>query len=331
MKPSIKKRYIQLLMLALSYLTTACHSVLGSDLEPCAVEYQIKFKYDRNLKYADAFAHEVHSIALYAFNEEGSLVHKLKEEGEALNREDYSMSVNFNPLDYHLVVWGGIKEKGEFSLPNGGSKEIEKKDLSCWLKRDHETGIATVQSDLSSLFHGLIPKGSILYETTKVTIPLTKNTNHIRVVLQQMSGESMDASNFSFSINDSNGLLSYANEVLPDEEITYLPWRIDSGTTEVSRSKLNVIVAEFTMGRLVSYNKPILKVLNNKGQTILSIPLIAYALLVKGHYNQSMSDQEYLDRQDEYNLTFFLDQDLDWINTSVVINGWKIVLNESDL
>jgi hypothetical protein len=61
-------------------------------------------------------------------------------------------------------------------------------------------------------------------------------------------------------------------------------------------------------------------------KVVLSIPLIEYALLVKGNYNRNMSNQEYLDRQDEYNLTFFLDESGEWISSSIIVNSWKVVL-----
>lgn len=64
---------------------------------------------------------------------------------------------------------------------------------------------------------------------------------------------------------------------------------------------------------------------------MLSIPLVDYALLVKGYYNRDMGDQEYLDRQDEYNLVFFLDADGDWLSSSIIINSWKVVLSETGL
>ena len=98
-----------------------------------------------------------------------------------------------------------------------------------------------------------------------------------------------------------------------------------------AQSTIGVAIAELTVGRLVLENNPILTVTNDKGETVLSIPLIDYALLVKGHYNREMSDQEYLDRQDEYNMTFFLDENGHWANSTIIINDWQIVLNDADL
>ena len=64
---------------------------------------------------------------------------------------------------------------------------------------------------------------------------------------------------------------------------------------------------------------------------MISVPLIDYALLIKGHYNEGISDQEYLDRQDEYNMVFFLDKNENWVNTYIYINSWKVVLQNTDL
>ena len=69
----------------------------------------------------------------------------------------------------------------------------------------------------------------------------------------------------------------------------------------------------------------------SNGKTVLSIPLIYYVLLVKGNYNRSMSDQEYLDRQDEYNMTFFLQDDGSWLAASIIINSWRVVLSSVEL
>ena len=78
--------------------------------------------------------------------------------------------------------------------------------------------------------------------------------------------------------------------------------------------------------------RPILTIRNiEKDETVLSIPLVDYALLVKGQYNRTMDDQEYLDRQDEYALTFFLDEGNQWMNSFIYINSWRIVLQNTEL
>ena len=41
----------------------------------------------------------------------------------------------------------------------------------------------------------------------------------------------------------------------------------------------------------------------------------------------NMSDHEYLNREDSYNFTFFLDEDGNWLDASILINGWRVVLD----
>ena len=54
-------------------------------------------------------------------------------------------------------------------------------------------------------------------------------------------------------------------------------------------------------------------------------------LLVKGKYNRAMTNQEYLDRQDEYSFIFFLDANNNWLSSHIFINSWRVVLNETEL
>ena len=38
-----------------------------------------------------------------------------------------------------------------------------------------------------------------------------------------------------------------------------------------------------------------------------------------------MTDQEFLDREDDYVMTFFLDEDNQWINSYILIHSWRVV------
>ena len=61
------------------------------------------------------------------------------------------------------------------------------------------------------------------------------------------------------------------------------------------------------------------------GDRILRVPLVEYLLLVRSMYEQATSDQDYLDRYDDFSLVFFVGDDLTWIKQRVLINGWRIV------
>ena len=51
-----------------------------------------------------------------------------------------------------------------------------------------------------------------------------------------------------------------------------------------------------------------------------------------GEHRAEWSDQEYLDRQDEFAMTFFIDADQGtWMQTHFVVNGWVLSLEDVEL
>ncbi|MDE5693033.1 MAG: FimB/Mfa2 family fimbrial subunit, partial [Duncaniella sp.] len=77
------------------------------------------------------------------------------------------------------------------------------------------------------------------------------------------------------------------------------------------------------------------KIYNKEGEKIVQVPFIDYALLVKGKYKRPdgtlLTDQEYLDYQDDYSMVFFLDENNRWQNTHIYINSWRVILQDVDM
>jgi hypothetical protein len=164
-----------------------------------------------------------------------------------------------------------------------------------------------------------------------------KNTNVIRVLLHETSGQDVDADKFIFEIKDNNGLYDWDDTLLDDEMITYSAWHQSSGSADMEDNdvkgvtSVSVALAELTIGRMRAGDSPVLHIRNREtGKDVFRIPVADYALLVKGMYREDMEDQEYLDRQDEYTMTFFLERG-EWLSTVIYINSWRVVLNNSEL
>jgi len=342
---------------ALCCALASCDNAIYDDEGDCSVSYRVMFRYDRNMKWADAFSQEVKSVHLYAFDKDGLLVWQNSEHGEALKADDYAMTLDLPAGDYQLVAWCGLENDAatgdSFTVPEMKPLESRIEDLQCSLNRTHDASAAYSNDNLNPLFHGMLnvslpvndDGGDYTY-----TIDLTKDTNHVRVILQQLSGENVDVNNFIFRIDEENGLMNYDNSLLPDEIITYKPYHTGSGTAGMdlddypelnapvnqwqtsSRSitSVSVAIADMSIARLMEDRKTYLTIETTDGNLVARIPLTDYALLLKDGYNRKMTPQEYLDRQDEYALTFFLDEDNEWIATSIIINSWKVVLNDVD-
>ncbi len=316
------------------------------------VSYKVRFTYYYNMKYADAFAHEVSSVTLYVLDTDNNVVWQKTEEGEALAEEGYAMDVDIAPGTYNLLVWAGTKDYGSFYIPESTLAT----DLTCTLNRSYDAaGQAYVDTDLDRLFHGWLADAEFPDEEGEhvITVDLVKDTNIFRVVLQHTSGSAVDVNKFTFTITDDNGSMDWDNSMLDDETVTYYAWHTDQGEAEIylgdeadddtgdeadgetgdeTRATYSAAVAELTTARLVVGHNPRLTVTNNEtGSVVFSIPLIDYALLVKGFYNQDMDDQEYLDRQDEYDMVFFLDSSEQWEDTHIYINSWHVVLQNKTL
>ena len=333
---------LMLATLLVSLSTSSCKEGFIYEGEgDCGTYYNIKFKYDYNMKFADAFANEVNSVALFVFGDDSTLVEYVEvKDSSKLAADDFSIPLELESGSYELVAWAGLMNEESFDLlADVEVGETKKEELQVALKALDDK---RVEDDLQPLFHGAMPLEYTSEPGTYTeTMSLMKDTNVVRIVLQQMS-DGVVADKFSYEITADNGLLDWNNDVIANGTLTYMPWSVTTGTADVDpdygtnsvtrADQVSVAVAEFTINRMIDGQSPILTIYNKEeDKPVLSIPVADYALLVKGNYNRDMSNQEYLDRQDEYNMTFFLDEDGDWLSASIIVNSWRVVLNNDIL
>ena len=329
------------MLLLISGMLGSC-DILTEEVEDCAV--YVSFRYDMNMEFTDAFQHAVNSVTLYAFDKDGVLVFQKTEEGDLLKEDGYRMRLDeishTERADYDFITWAGEPDNESFSIPVLSVGKHTKEDLICQLNR---AGDGVVDDNLDNLFHGQVNDLSFGSRSAQpgvdIVVPLVKNTNNIRIVLQQVSGKPLNASDFNFAITDKNGKMNYDNTLMEDEQLTYKEWYKGNGQAgmgEESRAEgiteINVAIAELTTARLMADMNPILTITKAEtGEQVLSIPLVDCALLYKREKYRDMPNQEYLDREDEYNFTFFLDENNNWISSSIIINSWRLILQDSDL
>lgn len=361
---------------------TACRGAIYDGEGDCTAYYRIRFRYDWNMKFADAFAHEVKAVTLYVFDRSGNLVLQQSASGAELGEEGYLMPVELAPGDYDLLAWcgEGLTDGGRsFSVPAAETKEA----LRCTMTRTRDAaGRAAVDPEggLKPLYHGYAPAQHFPEEegVHVIDLPLKKNTNRIRVLLNQQGGEPIAEEDFLFEITDDNGRMEWDNSLLPDDRLVYPAWHVETGFAELGPEEdiydevpaaseasalpaaaataassaastaaaasaglraaggptsVGVALAEFTIGRLVKegHNPTLTVKVRETGKTVFSLPLIKYVLFIKGYYDREIDDQEYLDRQDDFALTFFLDSGGRWIDTYIYINDWRVVPQDVDL
>ena len=328
-------------MVAAALASSSCENGLIFEGEgDCGIYYRIRFKYDYNIKFADAFANEVNSVALYVFDENDILVEEIATtDKDALSSGTFEIPIELEPGSYTLLAWGGLMDEESFDMLADTKTGVTKlEELQVRMHRQYEDGKAKVSEDLLPLYHGSLSlEVKDVPGTYTETMSLMKNTNVIRVLLHEISGHDIDAEKFIFEINDDNGLYGWDNALLDDEMITYSAWSQSTGTAEMSDVEVKAVtsatvaLAELTIGRMRAGDSPVLHIRSREtGEDVFRIPVADYALLVKGNYREKMGDQEYLDRQDEYTMTFFLDGG-EWVSSVIYINSWRVVLNNTEL
>lgn len=341
-----------LLMAALAVLTTGCDKSFIFDYEgDCDPKYRIRLRYDMNLKFADAFPNEVKAVTLNVVDKDGRIVHTHIESGEALAAEGYEVEVPLEAVtpgeDYSVLAWcgeGALPGSNSFHVPHGSAMAT---DMNCTLLADPEARAdvnsaagTTVNRYIEPLYHGLTEPVNFPNDegTHYVTVPLTKNTNTVQVMLQHLSGVPMDENDFEFTITSANAHMAHDNSLQQADPVTYKAWSVRQGLADIEADNAGTlvsvpgVVAEFEVARLTTDDDIRLTITRRSdGSKVLSIPLLSYALIFKGERYRNMDDQEYLDRQDQYNFVFFLDSQYKWVDAIIYINSWKWVRQDAEI
>ncbi len=321
-----------------SLCLTGCSWVIEDDLAECPAELSVTFTYDRNIKFSDAFAAEVTSVNVWAFDPTGKLVWSGAESGEALKAKDFKLNTGLPEGSYDFISWCGLKDNSEFNLAN--YTPSSKEELEVKLKTIAEGSTNVSVNYLPGLYHGSTSGVVYTIDPNKPTyqsanISLTKDTKDIRVLMQHLDGSPIENRDFEVTITDANSWLSSTNEVIPGcPVVTYKPWNVRYGQVTAPDAKPGTksvdtvasLLFDLSTSRLITNSGAILTVHRNwDDKDIIRIPLIDYLLLVKGYYG-NISDQDYLDRQDDYSIVFFIDQNSNWyLADGIYINGWAVV------
>lgn len=282
----------------------ACDYIHDDSLPLC--EYRLRFVYDYNMKFADAFQHEVTKAALFICDDKGNFISRRDIEGDELKANN--ILLDLDPGTYQLLTWAGLDEDSyEWPELTPGSSTIN--DIRVRTRRGTD---ATQPNELEPLWHALDTLVITGDQHEEKVISLAKNTNKLRVVLQDTEGYSMDVKDFTFQIVADNGYMDYDNQLLDDPAITYTPYYAKSidiaGGDLINGKPANqyVAVAELNTMRLMD-KKNYRLIVRHKDweEDVLNVNLCNYLLLtqMEGH---NISAQEYLDRQDEYSIVFFL-------------------------
>lgn len=330
MKSTIKQA-IGLLLLT---LTLTLHSCIYQDETTCPIE--VSFVYDYNMEFADGFPSLVNDVTLFIFDIDGNFIGCKKDKGSHLD-QNYRMTLDLKPGVYRLVAWAGIEEeKTSYSINNALVRDgSQLNDLTLELNTNGES----YNKSLSNLWHGMIEEYLVNPNApTTATIPLIYNVNRFKVLLQSATDNQLDKDTYSFSIQADNYKYNYDNSMRQCQMLRYEPSTLKEAVIENDASTRNgnirVVLGELSTLRLKEEKRSSFVVRNEETNTdIFNIDLVKYLNLMRLDEYSSMPIDEYLDRQNSYQIILLIGKDSSGkeVMLSLQINKWKMVFNSNDL
>ena len=337
-----KGLFASVILTAASSLTS-CDSLFFDEQGDCSVHYRLSLRYTKNILNTDAFGSQITDVNVALYDSNGNMVYKKTESRSLSETNDYWMDLDVAPGVYDIIAWCEGESLGDdsvaFSLE--GQNLGDAISLSgASLPLSQVGGLSVSDKDIRPLYYGRNNK--VVFPDTYGTvnldpISLTRDTNHLTVQLQNMNGAPIDSSMIEMQLEGANSQLNSENQLKGDVKFTYTPWYIrstfsDSEITPGTKASIadgnlpTGVQAELTTGRfMVGQEQQLTIRVKGSDTPILSIPLVQYLLLVRGHYEQASSAQDYLDRYVDYSIVFFLDEGYVWNKTRIYINNWRVV------
>lgn len=299
------------------------------DLDPCVHGVSLRFVYDYNMEYANAFPKKVDCLTLLVYDDQGNYVDTRIVTGTELQDENYRMKLDLKQGNYHFVAYGGLAcSKSSFLMNHTPTERNRYAERQVRLDRECLTNPA--RKNLHGFYWGELTLATAdLY--SEGVVEMMKNTNNIRIVLQQMNGDPVNDKDFEFEITDDNTLFNFDNDLLENGVVTYTPWARGQVTTGITDEGKEVVAAyaELSTSRLMvrDWHSPKLIIRKVDGTEVVNIPLINYLLMLKSELYAYMESQEFLDRESEWSMIFFLSPNLEWIKSYIKINDWTVRIN----
>lgn len=304
---------------------------IHEDLKPC--DHYLHFTYTHNMKFADAFQHELvcqeeaKTAELFIFDGDGKFLSSQSLPTETL--QENRIRLNLDPGKYKLLAWAGLNDTDyTWTKPAAGESMDE------WLMSVRQDK-GVVARELSGLFQGTleltIPSGG----ETDTEFPLVKNTNKIRLALiDANSGTGLQADDFTILATTHNSDLNAQNQPVADEAVLWKPYlqQVETVADTEGGTAMQAVVAELNTMRLMDGSQTSLQ-LSHKGEAapFLQVDLTDFLLLTQME-SHDLEAQEYLDRQDEYTIVVYLDiVDGKAHCLEVIVNDWTIRLDDVNL
>lgn len=344
---------LRLAIALVSLVLTGCEAI-KDHLQPCPTGLYVHFRYDYNVERADMFADQCGSVTLYVYGADSALLRQVTVENVGSSRplsdKDFAICLQDLPAgEYHFVALAHQRSLPEI-MSHAGAKYRrttlyegdEMRMLSVSLDREERVDptspypVSTI-APLDTLWHGMSAR-AFYYEGTREqhdTICLVRDTKMLTISLHQLADSlrtKVRIEDYDIFIVDRNRCLGYDNSVLPDDDVVYRPfvgW--NTGSIDASGNPLDSTAhASLTFNRLMTYgdaSRDAILCIRYIPQDIVVATIDLPSILCQGrnYINYTRyQPQEYLDRQHDYYLDFFLlNGEWKYVDLHIGILSWS--------
>ncbi len=355
-------------ILLVAVLVTLLSSCIKDDMDDCPSQVSLKFDYTYNVKDADAFSAEVKNLNVYVFDKNGKYYDTYVESASKFST-GHTMQINDLPGDgkYTFVC---LARNKQYDDTRASEDEMEfnftqlTPGVSTMDDLQEEMGKKGSQEELinNKNFTALYTAQTSVYykegKTVQGELSLMKCTKTYRIVLMPYDNDQDDFTldNFDVRIAGSAALLDCNGDKVENKQITYLPYSSKtvtntSGETEIEGEKVDkALVYDLASSRMFErnndtassrsgneYDDKRIVITDKRNGKVLFDHSLPWFLAMCGEKTEAgeeaWGDQEYLDRQDHYVLTFYVPKVGNdyYIQTRLKVNGWVVKLINTDI
>jgi len=319
-------------IILLTLLFTGC---IRDGVRNCEEDTRIRFQfvYDYNADERDKFAEQVDHISLFIYDTETGLLEDSFEFYREDMEENHTVSVMLPAGRHTAVAWGNCHTQ-HYRIHAPETTASMQLEMTCI------TGQVMTQTNPGSLFHTSNTFEVIEGSEYTVPISLIKNSNRVKVIIKGLSEEDKKTAEslLVFRMTSNNWKYNFDNSIRSEEAIVYIP----EYHREENEGEEDDISVTFYPLRLFSYDEETALSLRYRNamtgrETVLERALIPYLLKAveepvaasRNHVlTKNDDDNEYLDRHDDYEVTFIMEVDADG---NITLDEWDRINQGEEL
>lgn len=346
--------------------------MIKEDLQPCETPVQLHFKYDYNIQRADMFSEHVGEVRLFVIDDATDTVVKdtvvsNRDNVDAISHHPGNqyfsvMLTDLTPGQSYRFAAVALQRPYDETLSHAQDKFIgtlpasgnDVTDLQMKLTRNSAVdaagryAVTAPVCGLDTLWMGHTTKPVFVPQPQNMsvindTISMVRDTKYLSLTLRQLDDPiGISDDDFRIEITDANGWIGWDNELISDNQLLYSPHA--QWTTEVLNSD-NIVTEraahyDISFSRLMYYagadaakNAALRIYRTSDDEKIVDINLPSILSQGRNAFEiYGYSPQEYLDREYDYDIDFFLKGD-EWQYLSLRVNvmAWAIRIQNNKL